>query len=194
MGPTDVVYPDSAEAAVEALAPDARRRSVLSPRHALQAVADGEARGAVVPVEDNEAGSDPAVLDGIARLAKGGQAQIVGERWGEAERDGGTVMTRFVLVAKTDAPVEGADRTSLVLTPSEQAPNALFRALTAFVGRRLMLYRIEPRPLAGQPGRYHYHVDVEGDAAEDPLAAALADAGTFCDATLVLGSYVGAEV
>jgi prephenate dehydratase len=44
------------------------------------------------------------------------------------------------------------------------------------------------------PGAYRYLVDVEGDAAADPLEAALADLPALNDDVRVLGSYPAAEI
>jgi prephenate dehydratase len=134
----------------------------------------------------------------IAREGRGQAAAIASRR--AAELYGLTVLvpnveadarnyTRFLLVEPAGAGISGADKSSLVLTPSGQVPNALFRALTSFVGRRLAVLRVEPRPRLGRPGQYHYHVDVEGDASAEPLSAARTDASAFCDHVLVLGSY-----
>lgn len=130
--------------------------------------------------------------DGAAVLASRRAAELYGlEVLAEHVEADGRNYTRFVAVAPADADVagEGPPKTSLVLTPSPQSPNALFRALTAFVGRRLAVHRVEPRPRRGRPGQYHYHVDVDGDAGAEPLQGALADARAFCDRLLVLGSY-----
>jgi prephenate dehydratase len=144
---------------------------------------------------------DPDTAGAAARIAREGRgeaAAIASRR--AAELYGLTVLapnveddarnyTRFLLVEPAGAAVSVADKSSLVLTPSEQVPNALFRALTAFVGRRLAVLRVEPRPRLGRPGQYHYHLDVEGNASADPLSAAITDASAFCDRVLVLGSY-----
>ncbi len=101
--------------------------------------------------------------------------------------------TRFVFLGPAGTSVEGANRSTLLLTPSPQAPNALFRTLTAFVGRRLALFRLDQLPRPGQPGQYRYLLDVEGDAASEPLAAAISDARAFCDRIVVVGSYIGSQ-
>ena len=91
--------------------------------------------------------------------------------------------------------VEGCSYTDAVLvavgSPIE-VPNALFRSLTAFVGRRLAVHNVTSRPRPGQPGAYRYVIDVEGDAGAEPLASALTDLAALNDAVQVLGSYPGA--
>jgi prephenate dehydratase len=107
-------------------------------------------------------------LEGVAALASSAAAELYGlevvAKGIEGERSS---FTRFFLLAPAGTRVDGADKSTLVVTPSEQAPNALFRALTTFVGRRLALYRIEPRPREGRPATYHYLVDIEGAYSTD---------------------------
>jgi chorismate mutase/prephenate dehydratase len=85
-------------------------------------------------------------------------------------------------------------KTTLALTPRPGIPNALFRSLTAVVGRRLRVWKVEPRPHTGVPAAYRYLVDVEGNAGADPLEAALADMPAFNDEVRVLGSYPAAPI
>lgn len=104
--------------------------------------------------------------------------------------------TRFHLIAPggTEPERSPSMKTTLVLAPRAEVPNALFRSLTAFVGRRLRVHRIEPRPRVGRPGAYRYLVDVEGDAGADPLAAAFDDLGALNDEVRVVGSYVAGSL
>jgi prephenate dehydratase len=134
-------------------------------------------------------------LDGVAALASSAAAELYGleviAAGAEGERSS---FTRFLLLAPAGTRADNANRSTLVIAPSEQAPNALFRALTTFVGRRLTLYRVEPRPRDGRPGRYTYLVDIEGDAHAQTVAAAVEDARAFCDRLVVAGSYKMAPV
>lgn len=105
-------------------------------------------------------------------------------------------VTRFLVIAPDDAKPQRAEamKTTLALTPGLAVPNALFRSLTAFVGRRLRVWKVEPRPRLGTPGAYRYLVDVEGSADTDPLASALADLPALNDGVRVLGSYPAGEM
>ncbi len=166
-----------------ALVPEARPLGLARAERVIEAVAAGEAERGVAPVEDSRDGSRAEVLD---LLLATDALRIAGERW-EAE---GERATRFVLLAPEGTAPDGpATKTTLVLTPKPEVPNALFRSLTAFVGRRLAVYNVTPRPRPGQPGAYRYVVDVEGDAAAEPLASALTDLAALNDAVRVLGSY-----
>jgi prephenate dehydratase len=129
---------------------------------------------------------------GVAAIASARAAELYGlavlAENIESERAN---VTRFVLIAPDDVTPDKAEamKTTLALTPRPSVPNALFRSLTAFVGRRLRVWKVEPRPLVGRPGAYRYLVDVEGDAEADPLKAALADLTALNDEVRVLGSY-----
>ena len=105
-------------------------------------------------------------------------------------------VTRFLLLAPEGVASTrgGAMKTTLVLEPRVGVPNALFRSLTAFVGRRLAVHRIEQRPRLGQPGAYRYLLDVDGDAATETLKSAFEDLGTLCDEVRVVGSYAAAVI
>lgn len=129
---------------------------------------------------------------GVAAIASAHAAELYGlavlAENVESERAN---VTRFLLIAPRGAEAGKAEamKTTLALTPRVGVPNALFRSLTAFVGRRLRVWKVEPRPLVGTPGAYRYLVDVEGDAGADPLEAALADLPALNDTVRVLGSY-----
>ena len=107
----------------------------------------------------------------------------------------GPNVTRFFLIAPKDAEIEQApNRTTLVIAPKQEVPNALFRSLTAFVGRRLAVHRLEPRSRPGLPGNYRYLVDVDGDAEHEPLVSAFADLAPLNDEVRVVGSYAAAVI
>jgi len=124
-----------------------------------------------------------AELYGLAVLAENVESEAVN-------------VTRFLLIAPGGAePARGEPmKTTLVLAPRAEVPNALFRSLTAFVGRRLAVHRLEPRPRPGRPGSYRYLVDTEGDAGAEPLKDALADLPALNDEVRVVGSYAAGPI
>ncbi|MEP0545461.1 MAG: prephenate dehydratase domain-containing protein [Rhodothermales bacterium] len=136
-------------------------------------------------------------LAGVAAIASARAAELYGlhvlAEHVESERSN---VTRFLVIARDNVEPErgGAMKTMLALTPGLAVPNALFRSLTAFVGRRLRVWKVEPRPRPDTPGAYRYLVDVEGDAEAEPLKSALADLPALNDAVRVLGSYPAGEI
>jgi prephenate dehydratase len=100
-------------------------------------------------------------------------------------------VTRFVVVARQDAPPTGRDRTSLVFAVTN-APGALVAALTVFAARGINLTRIESRPSKRALGEYMFHVDAEGHRLDPDLAAALAELSVQAAWIKLLGSYPAA--
>jgi chorismate mutase/prephenate dehydratase len=96
--------------------------------------------------------------------------------------------TRFVVVAREDAPPTGADRTTLVFGVADEK-GALRRALTDFERAGVNLTRIESRPSRKKAWHYVFLVDVEGHRADAPLRRALAAARAHVDFVKVVGSY-----
>lgn len=96
--------------------------------------------------------------------------------------------TRFVVLAKSDAPASGRDRTSLVFsTPHERG--ALRRALEVFDEEGINLSRIESRPGPGKLWEYVFFTDLEGHRADESVARAIERLSQSCAMVRVLGSY-----
>lgn len=166
------------EAALRAMLPQAELVAVADTAGAARQIAKEKPAG-VAAIASRRA----AELYGLAVLAE------------NVESDRANV-TRFLLIAPGGTePTRGTPmKTTLVLAPRAEVPNALFRSLTAFVGRRLAVHRLEPRPRVGRPGAYRYLVDVEGDAGAEPLKDALADLPALNDAVRVVGSYAAGPI
>ena len=103
-------------------------------------------------------------------------------------------VTRFILVAPAGSEsLADADLprvTSLVFSElGEDRPGALTAALAAFSDREVNLTRIESRPLGEGLGRYMFFIDLDGDVAEPPVAAAVEGLGEVADQVRVLGSF-----
>jgi prephenate dehydratase len=101
-------------------------------------------------------------------------------------------ITRFVWVAPEGTTPSGSGpwRTSLVFSElGEDHPGALVDALQVFSERAVNLTRIESRPLRRGLGRYQFFLDVEGIAAEEPLAPAIEALRSKAESVRVLGSW-----
>jgi chorismate mutase/prephenate dehydratase len=101
--------------------------------------------------------------------------------------------TRFVELAReplrgTTAERPAAMKASLLLEVAHQA-GALAEVLAAFARRGVSLLKLESRPVPARPFQYRFYLDVEGDAAREPLRAALADVAAHTRELRVLGSY-----
>jgi chorismate mutase / prephenate dehydratase len=96
--------------------------------------------------------------------------------------------TRFVVLAKDDAPPSGNDRTTLAFGVVDQK-GALRRVLSIFEANEVNLTRIESRPSRKQAWHYVFLVDVEGHRTDENLAKALRAIAKGCDFVKVIGSY-----
>jgi len=96
--------------------------------------------------------------------------------------------TRFVVLAKADAPRSGRDKTSLVFS-TPHVRGALRSVLEIFDAEGLNLTRIESRPALGKRWEYVFLTDVEGHRDDEPVARALERLRHACSRVKVLGSY-----
>jgi prephenate dehydratase len=97
--------------------------------------------------------------------------------------------TRFVLVAASDSPATGHDKTSLAFSVAQDRPGSLVDALKEFSDRRINLTKIESRPTKQELGRYVFLVDLEGHRTDPKVAEALEKVQTLAYFFKVFGSY-----
>jgi prephenate dehydratase len=99
--------------------------------------------------------------------------------------------TRFLLLSESAAPVEGADKLSLVFQ-LDHRPGALYHALEPFARRNLNLMKIESRPMHGRPWQYRFYLDLQASRRDPEVAAALHELEGLVVDLRILGSYVSA--
>ena len=97
--------------------------------------------------------------------------------------------TRFVVLAATDHPPTGMDKTSICFDFQEDAPGLLFTVLEEFAKRRINLAKIESRPTRQSLGRYIFLVDLEGHREDDAVSEALDTVRRQVSMFKILGSY-----
>lgn len=96
--------------------------------------------------------------------------------------------TRFIVLATSDAPPTGVDKTSLVFsTPHKKG--ALRAVLEIFDEECLNLTRIESRPFGSRMWEYAFFTDFEGHRSDAPVTRALERLRGVCGHVKVLGSY-----
>lgn len=100
--------------------------------------------------------------------------------------------TRFVVLAKEDAPPSGSDRTTIAFGVADEK-GALRKALTVFETNAVNLTRIESRPSRKQAWHYVFLTDVEGHRSDKNLARALREIAKTVDFVKVVGSYPRAD-
>jgi chorismate mutase / prephenate dehydratase len=103
-------------------------------------------------------------------------------------QDSAENATRFVVIAKGDAPRTGHDKTSLVFSTAHSR-GALRQVLEIFDRASINLSRIESRPAPGKRWEYVFLTDLEGHREDAPVAAALRELEAQCSTVRVLGSY-----
>lgn len=101
--------------------------------------------------------------------------------------------TRFVELSHDPVAVDPGTpaKTSLLLIVPHE-PGALAEVLGVLSRRGVNLVKLESRPIPESPFRYRFYLDVDGNAARDPVRGALAEAATHAAELRVLGSYPAA--
>jgi len=133
------------------------------------------------------------VSQGLAGAAAIGSRAAAG-RYGlsiiaESIQDSDENTTRFLLVARQDAPPTGRDRTSIAFTMDRDRPGGLYEVMGEFASRGINLSKIESRPMKQALGHYVFFVDFEGHRLDAPSAAALESVRGRVHQFHLLGSY-----
>jgi prephenate dehydratase len=112
----------------------------------------------------------------------------------ESIQDSDENTTRFLLVARQDAPPTGRDRTSIAFTMDRDRPGGLYEVMGEFASRGINLSKIESRPMKQALGHYVFFVDFEGHRLDAPGAAALESVKRRVHQFYLLGSYPRASL
>jgi prephenate dehydratase len=164
----------------------------------------GERRWEVVPAADTAGAARELAARGD-RHAAAVASERAAERYGleiaaRDIQDSPYNVTRFAVLARGEshalppalgalAPSSGGERETLITFETGHRPGDLYRALGAFADAGINLSRIESRPSGSGPWRYRFLVQVGGDAADKPLADALAGLRDHTSSMRVLGSF-----
>lgn len=97
-------------------------------------------------------------------------------------------FTRFLVLAKQDAPPSGNDKTSLVFSVKDR-PGSLFAFLKELADRGINLTKVESRPTRHKPWEYNFYLDFVGHRQDKGVAQALAALEEHVIFLKVLGSY-----
>ncbi len=146
----------------------------------------------LIPTYDT-AGSAKMIRDGQLRdtgaIASARAAEVFQLSILEAGvQDFAANTTRFLVIARDPAPLETANKTTIVFTVSNDA-GALFKALSVFALRDIDLTKLESRPIPDRPFEYLFYADLSATREDLPCARALMHLAEFAPLLRTLGSY-----
>jgi prephenate dehydratase len=99
-------------------------------------------------------------------------------------------VTRFVVLAMSDHPPTGNDKTSICFSFAQQDTSGLlYHALGEFARREINLIKIESRPTKQSLGEYIFLVDCAGHRDDAIIKEALHSLSGLCRMLKVFGSY-----
>ena len=96
--------------------------------------------------------------------------------------------TRFAVLGKQTAVPTGKDKTSLLLSGSNE-PGALYAMLRVFAENQINMTRIESRPSKTSIWEYVFFIDIEGHIDDESLTRAMQALQSYTSFIKHLGSY-----
>ncbi|CAN3357095.1 probable prephenate dehydratase [Diutina catenulata] len=97
--------------------------------------------------------------------------------------------TRFLVLGHDALPITSAPVTSAIFTLNSDNPGALCDVLSCFKQHGVNLSSINSRPSHQEQWQYVFFVELDGNAADETVAAALADVSASCNEMVVLGTF-----
>lgn len=97
-------------------------------------------------------------------------------------------ITRFLVIATSDVPPTGKDRTSILFSIKDKV-GALHDMLVPFSRNKINLTKIESRPSKKKAWDYYFFVDLNGHRLDKNVKRALKQLEGKCKYLKVLGSY-----
>lgn len=166
----------------QTIEPGGRYEKIESIEEGLLSVSQRKDDRLIVPIEVRDGGLNTPVLHLLSRFASAGELTVVKCGWID--------NTQYWSVAAPRPPHKDARRTLILFESAEGVPNALFRALATFAGRKLEIHRVTSFSSDRDVEEWVTLLDVEGVAEKSPLQSALDDATAFSSRLIILGSYV----
>lgn len=155
---------------------------------------------ALIPVESTAAAAARAAKEpnsaaiGSSRLSTRYGLDILARKIEDNQGN----WTRFVIISAARTPEltggtlmpgnQGANKASLLFTLLDK-PGTLAKVLELLARHGVNMRKLESRPMAGQPWRYVFFCDVEGDLSQPVHAGLLRELGEACSSFRILGCY-----
>ena len=131
---------------------------------------------------------------GVAVIASKLAAKHYGlETVQEGVEDLNNNFTRFFVVGKGDAEVNGPAKTSLVIAVPN-TPGSLYLALGELAQRNINLTKLESRPRRNRPWQYVFYLDLDGHWQEPLVSEALVRVLNRAVFMKLLGTYPAATI
>jgi prephenate dehydratase len=94
-----------------------------------------------------------------------------------------------VVLAPTDHPPTGQDKTSICFSFTDDRPGLLYEVLKEFAEQNINLAKIESRPSKESLGKYIFLIDLEGHREDPVIAQVLGRVRSQASLFKVFGSY-----
>jgi len=107
-------------------------------------------------------------------------------------QDNANNATRFLVLGRQDTPATGQDRTSLLMSVSDEV-GALYEAISVFRRHRINMTKIESRPSKRKAWEYIFFIDIDEHISSPKVAKAVKLLEQHCSFVKVLGSYPNTE-
>ena len=160
----------------------AQCESFLSSLKGVEIVATYDTAGSAKMIRDKQ-------LKDAAAIASARAAEVFGlESLAAGIQDFKENITRFIVVSKTPADPQSADKMMIVFT-LPNTPGALFKALSVFALRDIDLTKLESRPVRGRAFEYLFYADIAMPDQDLACARALVHLAEFATSLRTLGSY-----
>ncbi len=151
-------------------------------QHDWEQVAVSDTAGAAERVARDDTAGDAAIANRVAADAYGLAVLMEGIETNPRN------YTRFVIIGKAPIDPQPPGKSSLICSTRNE-PGALHALLQVLAENNINMIKLESRPMAGEPWRYMFYIDVEADLEDPGLAPVRRAIEERTEFLKLLGSY-----